>query len=285
MQQWIHTHLLLARASNLPTVWANVACVFLLIGGRDHCLLLSLCCLATLFYTGGMYLNDWADSEFDLQHRSGRPIPSGRIQRSTVLYCAITYLGVAWIAGLAFGFSSFISGTVLLGLIIWYDLQHKGNRWSPVLMGGCRACLYLWTALTVAGHLSLEIVVISCVIWGYVIGISLVARGGFQQRGGKVVAMSSIAGLLMLGLWMHPVSLGMAGVMLGIFALWLSYSLRGFGATLPSVDATVSRLLAGLVLFDLYWVVCAVDIGIAEWLLFSVLFVITLLFQMKIPAT
>jgi|TARA_B110000037_G_scaffold140420_1_gene158788 4-hydroxybenzoate polyprenyltransferase len=285
MQQLIYTHLLLARASNLPTVWANVACVFLLVGGRDYWALLSLCLVATSFYTGGMYLNDWADSEFDQTHRPERPIPAGRIKRSTVLYCAIAYLGVAWITGLAFGLSTFISGTVLLGLIIWYDLQHKGNRWSPVLMGGCRACLYVWTALTVAGHLSFEIVVISCVIWGYVIGISLVARGGLQQRGGPVVAISSIAGLLMLGLWMQPVSIGMACVMLGSFAVWLFYSLRGFGATCPSVDTTVSRLLAGLVLLDLYWVVCAADIGIAEWVLFGVLFVMTLLFQIKIPAT
>jgi|TARA_B110000093_G_scaffold41320_2_gene44048 4-hydroxybenzoate polyprenyltransferase len=285
MQQLIYTHLLLARASNLPTVWANVACVFLLVGGRDQWMLLTLCLLGTLFYTGGMYLNDWADSEFDLQHRPERPIPAGRIKRPTVLYCAIAYLGVAWIAGLGFGLSTFISGTVLLGLIVWYDLQHKGNRWSPVLMGSCRAGLYVWTALTVAGHLSLEIVAISCVIWGYVIGISLVARGGLRQRGGKLVVLSSIAGLFILGLWMHPVSIGMSCVMLGLFAVWITYSLRGFSAALPSVDATVSRLLAGLVLLDLYWVVCAADIGIAEWLLFGVLFAITLLFQIKIPAT
>ena len=89
----------------------------------------------------------------------------------------------------------------------------------------------------------------------------------------------------MLGLWMQPVSIGMACVMLGSFAVWLFYSLRGFGATCPSVDTTVSRLLAGLVLLDLYWVVCAADIGIAEWVLFGVLFVMTLLFQIKIPAT
>ena len=285
MQQLIYTHLLLARASNLPTVWANVACVFLLVDGRDYWILLALCLLGTLFYTGGMYLNDWADSEFDQKHRLERPIPSGRIKRSTVLYCAIAYLGVAWIAGLAFGLSSFISGTVLLGLIIWYDLQHKGNRWSPVLMGGCRACLYVWTALTVAGQLSLEIVVISCVIWGYVICVSLVARGGVQELGGKVVVLSSIVGLLILGLWMRPVSVGVAGVMFGLFTVWLFYSLRGFGAKLPSLDATVSRLLAGLVLFDLYWVVCAADIGIAVCVLFGVLFVMTLLFQIKIPAT
>jgi len=285
MQQLIYTHLLLARASNLPTVWANVACVFLLMGGRDYWLLISLCLLGTLFYTGGMYLNDWADSEFDQRHRPERPIPAGRVKRSTVLHSAIAYLGVAWLAGFAFGLSTFISGTVLLGLIIWYDLQHKGNRWSPVLMGGCRACLYVWTALTVAGSLSLEIVMISLVIWGYVIGISLAARGELQQRGGSLVLLSSIAGLFVLGLWMRPESIGMAGVMLASFAAWLFYSLRGFGATFPSVDATVCRLLAGLVLLDLYWVVCAAEIGIAECVFFGVLFVMTLLFQRKIPAT
>lgn len=68
----------LGRISNLPTVWTNVLVGVLLTGAALGDARLPLLMLAlSLFYVGGMFLNDAFDREFDAQHRPDRPIPSG----------------------------------------------------------------------------------------------------------------------------------------------------------------------------------------------------------------
>ena len=84
------TLLVLGRVSNLPTVWSNCLCGWLLAGGGSWSRLLLLCLATSLLYIGGMYLNDAFDASFDRQHRRQRPIPSGAVSESFV-----------WIAGLA----------------------------------------------------------------------------------------------------------------------------------------------------------------------------------------
>ena len=70
----------LSRISNLPTVWSNVLVGALLAGGSLADRRLPLLMLAlSLFYTGGMFLNDAFDRDFDAKHRPERPIPAGEV--------------------------------------------------------------------------------------------------------------------------------------------------------------------------------------------------------------
>ena len=66
----------LGRISNLPTVWSNVLAGMVMAGGAlDHRFIpagLSL----SLFYVGGMYLNDAFDRGIDAIERPERPIPA-----------------------------------------------------------------------------------------------------------------------------------------------------------------------------------------------------------------
>ena len=48
----------------------------------------------SLFYVGGMYLNDAFDAQFDAQHRLERPIPSGAIRVETVWGLGFAWLGL-----------------------------------------------------------------------------------------------------------------------------------------------------------------------------------------------
>ena len=75
----------LGRISNLPTVWTNVLVGGLLAGGSlsDPRLTLLMAAMS-LFYIGGMFLNDAFDREFDAQHRPERPIPSGQVSARQV---------------------------------------------------------------------------------------------------------------------------------------------------------------------------------------------------------
>ena len=51
----------------------------------------------SLFYTGGMFLNDAFDAQFDAQHRPERPIPAGDVSRSTVFGWGYAMLAAALI--------------------------------------------------------------------------------------------------------------------------------------------------------------------------------------------
>ena len=91
MTDW-QTALRLGRVSNLPTVWTNALAGGVLgataARGTDPwwaALSILLAALAlSLFYVGGMWLNDAFDAEIDAEERAERPIPSGAIERQTV---------------------------------------------------------------------------------------------------------------------------------------------------------------------------------------------------------
>lgn len=75
----LSTALKLGRVSNLPTVWTNVFTGMALAAGvgaepRLAILIVSL----SLFYVGGMFLNDAFDSGFDARRGPSARFPPGR---------------------------------------------------------------------------------------------------------------------------------------------------------------------------------------------------------------
>src|SRR5574339_414061 len=89
-------YLRLGRVSNLPTVWTNVLAGVSV--AREPLAFLALA--LSLFYIGGMYLNDAFDREIDARERPERPIPSGQVKATTVF--AVGYgLLAAGLAALA----------------------------------------------------------------------------------------------------------------------------------------------------------------------------------------
>ena len=99
-------YLLLARVSNLPTVWSNVLAgctgaaaasgLALDTGGAVRSAL-----AASLFYTGGMFLNDAFDAPVDRVQRPERPIPRGDAPLAEVFVvgAACLALGLAVLPG------------------------------------------------------------------------------------------------------------------------------------------------------------------------------------------
>ncbi len=133
----------LGRVSNLPTVWTNVLAGMTLAGGgasvsMTAVLLLSL----TLFYLGGMYLNDAFDRRIDAIERPERPIPSGQVKAATVFATGFAMLGLG-LAGLLLagftlpggtGWAALASGLALAGAIVFYDWHHKANAFLKNLV-------------------------------------------------------------------------------------------------------------------------------------------------------
>ena len=179
------TCLRLGRVSNLPTVWTNVLAGVVLAGVSLAPGPLAFLALAlSLFYIGGMYLNDAFDREIDARERPERPIPAGLVSATTVFAAGYGLL-VAGLVALAAemmwtgrgGYSlTILSGLALAGLIVFYDARHKANSWSPLLMGLCRVLVYTTAAFAVAGRLDAPVLAGAAVLLSYLIGLTYVAK-------------------------------------------------------------------------------------------------------------
>jgi 4-hydroxybenzoate polyprenyltransferase len=77
------TVLRLGRVSNLPTVWTNALAGAVLAAGVSFAAwpVVTAALALSLFYVGGMWLNDGFDAEVDARERPERPIPAGEIGR------------------------------------------------------------------------------------------------------------------------------------------------------------------------------------------------------------
>ena len=143
----------LGRVSNVPTVWTNVAAGMALAGAAfDPQVFVTLGLAVSLYYVGGMYLNDAFDARWDAQHRPERPIPAGHVRRATVFAAGFGMLAAATllVALRVPGRAALYASLVLAGLIVLYDLSHKGNPLSPLVMALCRVAVYVLAAFAVA---------------------------------------------------------------------------------------------------------------------------------------
>ena len=161
----LRTYIELCRVSNLPTVWSNVLTAVILSGepfswGVFFTLALSL----SLFYSAGMALNDICDAAIDRIQRPTRPIPSGRITPVAAYLLMGSLFVAAFILLFAFPhISSVFSGFLLLLLIILYDVYHKGNPASVLLMAACRAMVYVVAACAIVGTVSSPVLAIAMI--------------------------------------------------------------------------------------------------------------------------
>ena len=176
----LRPYLGLGRVSNLPTVWTNVLAGVVLAGGRPGPFTwLALLTAASLFYLGGMFLNDAFDREVDARERPERPIPAGLIGAGEVFAVGFGLLAGGWLAvAVAAGARSpaSLAALGLTGAVVLYDAWHKGNPLSPVLMGLCRVLVYVTAALAVAPPLHAPVVWGSATLLAYLIGLTYVAK-------------------------------------------------------------------------------------------------------------
>lgn len=170
-------YLLLARISNLPTVWTNVLAAYVAAGASRDSLALTTIAVS-LFYTAGMFLNDAFDAGTDARERPDRPIPAGDVSRAEVFGIGIALMvaGEALLAVLPFARPALLWGVGLAAAILLYDYQHKGRPFGPVVMGACRALIYAVAAAGATGDVATAVVVAAIVMWSYIIALTIVAK-------------------------------------------------------------------------------------------------------------
>ncbi len=192
----------LGRISNLPTVWTNVLVGVVLAGGtladaRLPALLLAL----SLFYVGGMFLNDAFDRGFDAEHRPERPIPSGQVSAQQVFTLGFgqLVLGLAVVAWASRGvdgtpaWRALAAGAALAAAIVFYDAHHKGNALSPLIMGLCRLFVVVTAAYCVASTLPAIVMLAAAALLCHLIGLTYIAKQEHLDRIGALWPLGFLA--------------------------------------------------------------------------------------------
>jgi hypothetical protein len=269
--------LILARASNLPTVWSNCITGCWLGGWNSTPTVLLLCLAGTLFYTGGMLLNDVCDVGFDRQYKPDRPIVAGQVARWLIAVAAGVLLLSGLLLALAIKPNVLLFGAILVALITTYDLLHKHVSWAPLLMGGCRFVLYLTAAAAGAFGITPRALAFGLGLAFYVVGLSYLARGESVARRSSKVWLSLLFAPLLIGLYFDFGSLSMLCELPLLIWTW-----RALVEANQNIGRAVAALLAGIVLVDL---LAVSPLSLSVWIVFIVLFGATLLFQRYVPAT
>lgn len=283
-QRPLRALLALSRVSHLPTVWSNCLAGWWLGGGGNFAKLPLLFLGVSALYTGGMFLNDAFDADFDRQRRAERPIPSGAISLPAVWRWGLGWLGLGALCLTAVGKTTGMLTLVLLLCIIIYDATHKVVTASPWLMGACRFWVYVIAASAGAGGVN------GGSIWcGVALSLYVAGRGYLAQHEsfrGRVSyrPLALVAAPIVFAMLMNSAEYRVPAMWLSlVLALWIALCVRTiFKAGRGNVAHIVSGLLAGIVLVD--WL--AVAPLCPQWLslTFLILFGATLSLQRFVPA-
>jgi 4-hydroxybenzoate polyprenyltransferase len=283
------TALKLGRVSNLPTVWTNAIAGTVLAGASGETAMLPVILSMSLFYVGGMYLNDVFDAEIDARERAERPIPSGAVARSTVFIWGFAMLaaGLAILGWIGFtgptGLWPATGGIALAAAIIFYDWYHKANPLSPLIMGVCRMLVYVTAGLCFIVPLPLAVWLGALALLCYLIGLTYTAK---QENIGRVEnawPLIFLAVPVLAGLRFAVESPAHAAVWL-LFAGWLGFCLWLVRRRAPGdIPRAVGGMIAGISLLDAVLITAAGEIALAGLAIVGFLF--TLAFQRLIPGT
>jgi|LauGreDrversion4_2_1035121.scaffolds.fasta_scaffold57719_4 UbiA prenyltransferase family len=276
----------IGRVSNLPTVWTNVVAGAFLAGLQaDLPQLLWVMLAITLFYTGGMYLNDAFDADIDARERPSRPIPSGQISAKTVsaMGCAMLMAGIFIVA--PYGVLAVQAGVALSLTILLYNAWHKGNVWSPVIMGSCRALVYLLAAWSFSEHTPESLWWGMLAVFTHIAGLTYAAKQESLDRIDRLWPLAILAApLLVFAVLFQPPALAWVALVLlavaDVYAVRL-LALRRQGGDVPRA---VAQLIAACALLDA--VAVAVMGGSWPWVAACIVaYVLCRLFQRFIPGT
>lgn len=174
----ITAYLELCRISNLPSIWTNVLAATLFATGKFESsvyfpLALSLSC----FYLAGMALNDICDAQHDTRYRPTRPIPAGRVSKQSAERATLGLFAAGFLLLIPMpDAKGFFAALALLASIVLYDLHHKNNPFSVLLMAACRFLVYAVTGYAILGGMSTMTMIAGAVQFCYVVAISIIAR-------------------------------------------------------------------------------------------------------------
>ncbi len=281
----------LSRISNLPTVWTNVLAGVALAGGSWSAPSVPLVLIAvSLFYTGGMFLNDAFDREFDARMRPDRPIPAGEVSAAHVFGAGFGMLGLGLGILIAIGimpestgWGATFAGVLLCFAIVLYDAHHKTNPLSPLVMGVCRMLVYMVAAMAVVEKPRIDVYAGAGVLLCYLIGLTYAAKKEHLNRLDHAWPLALLIAPLFYGAWLAPAE-PIVMVPLALLCVWIFMAVRKLvRRAAGDVPAAVVALLAGISVVDA--IILAGYGHVFQMMLALAAFVLTLRLQQWVSGT
>jgi 4-hydroxybenzoate polyprenyltransferase len=209
----------LLRLPNVFTALADVLMGYLVVrpfDAEDGPMMALILGASALLYCAGMVLNDVCDYHLDLEERPERPLPSGRVGRTTAAGLGTALLLLGLVAGWAAGSFSHtlrpgIVATALAVLILLYDGVLKPTVLGPLAMGGCRMLNVLLGMSVYPGHWHPLHWLIAAAVGTYILGVTWFARDEagrsrpFQLVPALIVMMTGVGLLACLPYWSEEV--------------------------------------------------------------------------------
>jgi len=286
------TALKLGRVSNLPTVWTDTLAGAVLAGATGFGTQFAVMLVAfSLFYVGGMFLNDAFDAAIDARERPERPIPSGEIGRGAVFGYgfAMMAVGVALLAWVGFALTPrtgawpALGGLALAATITFYNAYHKNNPLSPVVMGLCRVLIYLSAGLCYAVAFPPALWAGSALMLCYLIGLTYIAKQENLEKVENLWPLLFLAAPVLYGLWRSASDWTVALFWL-LFTAWVLVALWFLRRRRKGdIPRAVISLIAGISLLDALLIAGAGSTALAVFALAG--FGLTLVFQRYISGT
>ncbi len=286
--------LILGRVSNLPTVWTNVFVGWFVAGGAWTTELAWLIAGTSLIYVAGMTLNDVFDTKCDTEYAPERPIPSKKMPFRTAWIIALAEM----IGGIVLllwktGFRPELLG-LLIAAIFFYNWIHKRWAGSVIIMGICRALVYLGAASAVAVHKDnfeipfvLGVVAVAMIV--YIAGLTLAARSERKsdeeqsqtKPGVRLMLILPVLFPLLAARQIPPDVFRYVMVTIGVIVVWAWIAIFR-SALREKIPKGIAFAIAGIALYDASIVV------FSDWhaaIVCALAFLLTLVAQRYIPAT
>jgi hypothetical protein len=244
-------YLSMARISNSPTVATNVLAGAALASSfaLDRRLALLVAALVA-FYTAGMYLNDLCDYEIDKRERAERPLVTGSVTHREAWGITLVLFALANALLVPLGGWVSVAGLVLMGLIVLYDVWHKKNIVSPLIMGANRFMVYIIAFLAYQPALTSRIIAAAGLLLLYILGVTFIAKS--ETSSASFTKYWPLGVLLTPALYYALAGAGwLSWVALAGFVGWTLYSATFiYSDDKRSISTAVSFLLAGIALLD-----------------------------------
>ncbi len=283
----LFAYIRMSRLSNLPTVGSNALAAMVFVGGvPSFSLYFYTFAILTLYYVGGMFLNDACDAAIDRKERPERPIPQEIISRKEAFFVASLFLVganlfLAWLCQeRVFSFAPMLWGGLLTLSIVIYDIVHKSFSGSPWIMASCRFWVYLLSAAIVTSANFTAVLFPAFLLGGYIIGLTYFAR---QENHTHLLSSWPLIFLLLPCGYAFFQAHDLGSVSWAIFfTLWVISVVFAAAQKKISVKILVGFLLAGISLWD--GVVMGISGGDLSWWALLAFFM-TLLGHRFLPGT